>query len=67
MTFIMADVIKLKNHFYATCNCGSVTFHLPVNGPGLTWTEITGSQCAECGQLIPWTAINESVNKQQDS
>lgn len=47
----------------AECECGSIVFHILVNGFGDKWDKVEGTECAECGNQIKWVKATHADNK----
>ena len=59
----MSKIETLYKDFYATCQCGSLTFNLRVDDVGDQWRTIIGTICAECGYEIDWIRVNNIVDE----
>ena len=43
----------------AECPCGSIYFHVLLNGFGNDYTDAEGIECVECGKKIKWVKASE--------
>jgi hypothetical protein len=58
----VSKVISLwaEEIFYATCpNCNGREWLLRLNGVGLDWDALTGSECAGCGFIVTWIFVDK--------